>query len=146
MSMKQQTEMVLFTSSAPDTWCLTRRGVQPWMCLTIARSDNQTVVGTIDTNDIEKVKESISSPIDSIFIKAMHIVAPSSSGVSAAEVLDFVEAKLDGNIVFYRLQTKFGATQIDGQLNLLTNQLEQCTLTSLYRSASETSRYEERQP
>lgn len=144
MSAKQQTEMVLFTSSASDTWCLTKRGAQPWMCLTIARTDNQTVVGTIDTNDVDKVKESLSSSISSLFIKAVHIVAPTSNGISTAEVLDFVEAKFDGHVAFHCLQTKFGATQIDGQLNLLPHQLEQCTFTSLYKPESETSRCEGR--
>lgn len=134
MSERAQTETVLFTSSSPQTWCLTRRGDQPWMCLTIARNDDQSVVGSIDTNDVDKIKESLSSPEKNIFIKAIHIVVPNSSGISSAEVLELSEAKLDGSVAFHYLQTKFGVTKLDGPIELSPRQEEQCTFTSLYKS------------
>lgn len=136
MSERAQTETVLFTSSSPKNWCLTRRGDLPWMCLTIARTDNQMVVGSIDTNDVDKIKESISSSIDRLFIKAIHILVPTSSGISSAEVLDLVEARFNGAVAFHSLVTKFGATQIDGTLDLLPHQTEDFTYTSIYKKNS----------
>ncbi|MDH1869230.1 hypothetical protein N5D83_20830 [Pseudomonas chengduensis] len=134
MSERMQTDTVLFTSTAPQNWCLTRRGDQAWMYLTVIRTDDHSVAGSIDTNDVEKVKESLSSSAENIFVKAIHIVAPTCSGISTVEVLELSEAKLDGSVVFHRLETNFGVTQIDGPVDLLPEQVEQCTFTSLYKS------------
>ena len=139
MNERAQTDTVLFTSSNPKKWSLSRRGDQPWMYLTVARTDDHSVVGSIDTNDLEKVKESLSSPLESIFIKAIHIIAPTSSGISTAEVLELSEAKLDGSVVFHRLRTKFGVTKLEGLVRLSYGQEQQCTFTSLYTSGFNTS-------
>ncbi|HCF9254927.1 TPA: hypothetical protein NI610_005928 [Pseudomonas aeruginosa] len=134
MSERAQTDTALFTSSSPKNWSLTKRGDQPWMYLTVARTDDHSVAGSIDTNDVEKVKESLSSSAKNIFVKAIHMVAPTSSGISTAEVLELSEAKLDGNVVFHRLQTKFGVTKLDGPIELSPGQEEQCTFTLIYKS------------
>ncbi|WP_439862210.1 hypothetical protein [Pseudomonas sp. MBLB4136] len=134
MSERAQTDTALFTSSSPQNWSLTKRGDQPWMCLTVARTDDHSVAGSIETNDVQKIKESLSSSAKNIFIKAMHIVAPTSSGISTAEVLELIEAKLDGSVAFHRLQTKFGITKIEGPVELSPGQEEQCTFTSLYKA------------
>ncbi len=109
------------------------------MCLTIACNDDQSVVGSIDTNDFDKIKESLSSPEKNIFIKTIHIVVPTSSGISSAEVLELIEAKLDGSVAFHYLQTKFGVTKLNGPIELSPSQEEQCTFTSLYKSELEKS-------
>lgn len=142
MSERAQTETVLFTSSSPQTWCLTRRGDQPWMCLIIARNDDQSVAGSIDTNDVDKIKESLSSTAKNIFIKAIHIIAPTNNGISTTEVLELSEAKLDGSVVFHYLQTKFGLMKLDGQIELSPSQEEQCTFTTLYKSEIDKNRNE----
>lgn len=134
MSERAQKDTVLFTSTAPQNWCLTRRGDQTWMYLTVVRTDDHSVAGSIDTNDVEKVKESLSSSAENIFVKAIHILAPTRSGISTAEVLELSEAKLDGSVVFHRLETMFGVTHIDGPVDLLPEQVEQCTFTTLYKS------------
>lgn len=134
MNERAQTDTVLFTSSNPKEWSLSRRGDQPWMYLTVARTDNHSVAGSIDTNDVEKVKESLSSPLKSLFIKSMHIIAPTSGGISTAEVLELSEAKLDGGVVFHRLQTRFGVVKLDGPVEISPSQEEQCTFTTLYKS------------
>lgn len=134
MSERAKEGTVLFTSTAPQNWCLTRRGDQTWMYLTVVRTDDHSVAGSIDTNDVEKVKESLSSSAENIYVKAIHILATTRCGVSTAEVLELSEAKLNGSVVFHRLKTMFGVTQIDGPVNLLPEQLEQCTFTTLYKS------------
>lgn len=134
MSERAQKDTVLFTSTGPKNWCLTRRGDQIWMYLTVVRTDDHSVAGSIDTNDVEKIKESLSSSAENIFVKAIHILAPTCSGISTAEVLELSEAKLDGSVVFHRLETMFGVTQIDGPVDLLPEQVEQCTFTTLYKS------------
>lgn len=136
MSERAQTDIVLFTSSSPEDWSLTRRGIEPWMCLAVARTDNDTVVATIDTNDAMKVKGYLYSNKDTLYIKSIHIVAPTNNGVTVAEVLDFIEAKLDGDVMFHYLQTTFGTTQIDGPVQIPPHQVEKCTFTSLYNSLS----------
>lgn len=143
MSERAQTDTALFTSSSPLNWSLTKRGDQPWMCLTIARNDNHSVAGSIDTNDLEKVKESLSSSAKNIFVKAIHIIAPTSSGISTAEVLELSEAKLDGRVLFHRLQTRFGITILGDPIDLDHDQEERCTFTSLYKSEFGINRCEE---
>lgn len=134
MSERAQTDTALFTSSSPHNWSLTKRGDQPWLYLTVVRTENHSVAGSIDTNDVEKIKESLSSSAKNIFVKAIHIVAPTSSGISTTEVLELIEAKFYGNVAFHRLQTKFGVAKLDGPIELSPEQEEQCTFTSIYKS------------
>lgn len=142
MSERAQTETVLFTSSSPQTWCLTRRGDQPWMCLVIARNDDQSVAGSIDTNDVDKIKESLSSTAKNIFIKAIYIIAPTNNGISTTEVLELSEANFDGSVVFHHLHTKFGIMKLNSPIDLSPSQEEQCTFTTLYKSEIDKNRDE----
>ncbi|MDG9922423.1 MULTISPECIES: hypothetical protein [unclassified Pseudomonas] len=116
----------LFSSNAPGSWNLSLEGSETWMHLTIASSDEQTVVRTLATNDIERVKQTLLSPGEGLFVRSFQAIFvsdfPDNAGLGVAEVYDLSEGKTKKGDVFYRLKTKYGVFRFGGPTQLPARQ------------------------
>lgn len=134
-----------FSSDAPGAWSLMKKGREPWMHITLACSDKQSIVSTVSTNDPELVKQTLASPGDGLFVRSFQAVFscdfPDNVGVGIADVFKLTEERTKSGELFHRLYTKFGVFRFGGPIELMANQVERGSDVVIYTAPAPIQRY-----
>ena len=135
----------VFSSDAPGTWSLIKKGSEPWMHLTLACSTERMVVNTVSTNDPKLVKRTLASPGEGLYVRSFQAVFscdfPDNVGVGIADVYELREGQTKRGEVFHRLHTKFGTFRIGGPTELMANQVKSGSDVVLYTAKLPKKRY-----
>ncbi len=134
-----------FSSDAPGAWSLMKKGREPWMHITLACSDKQSIVSTVSTNDPELVKRTLASPGEGLFVRSFQTVFscdfPDNVGVGIADVFKLTEERTKSGELFHRLYTKFGMFRFGGPIELMANQVERGSDVVIYTAPAPIQRY-----
>lgn len=145
MGSQQGKSDFTFSSDAPGAWSLMKKGREPWMHITLACSDKQSIVSTVSTNDPELVKRTLASPGDGLFVRSFQAVFscdfPDNIGIGIADVHQFSEARTKRGVLFHRLSTKFGVFRFGGPIELIASQVEFGSDVVIYTAEPPRQRY-----
>lgn len=134
-----------FSSDAPGAWSLIKKGREPWMHITLACSNKQSIVSTVSTNDPELVKRTLASPGEGLCVRSFQAVFscdfPDNIGIGIADVHQFSEARTTRGVLFHSLSTKFGVFRFGGPIELMASQVEFGSDVVIYTAKSPRQRY-----
>lgn len=134
-----------FSSDAPGAWSLMKKGCEPWMHITLACSNKQSIVSTVSTNDPELVKRTLASPGDGLFVRSFQAVFtcdfPDNIGIGVADVYKLSEARTKRGELFHSLHTKFGVFRFGGPIELMASQVEFGSDVVIYTAHPPRQRY-----
>lgn len=134
-----------FSSDAPGAWSLMKKGREPWMHITLACSNKQSIVSTVSTNDPELVKRTLACPGDGLFVRSFQAVFscdfPDNVGIGVADIYSLSEARTKLGVAFYSLSTKFGVFRFGGPIELMPSQVEYGSDVVLYTAKTPRQRY-----
>ena len=134
-----------FSSDSPGAWGLMKKGREPWMHITLACSDKQSIVSTVSTNDPELVKRTLASPGEGLFVRSFQAVFscdfPDNVGIGVADIYSLSEARTKRGVLFYSLSTKFGVFRFGGPIELMPSQVEFGSDLLIYTAKPPRQRY-----
>lgn len=134
-----------FSSDAPSTWSLIKKGSEPWMHITLACSNKQSIVSTVSTNDPELVKRTLAAPGEGLCVRSFQAVFscdfPDNIGIGVADVFELREARTKRGELFHSLHTKFGVFRFGGPIELMANQVEFGSDVAIYTAKRPRQRY-----
>lgn len=134
-SLKTDLEFKHGTSGA---WCLSKKGQEPWMVITLASVTDKSVICTISTNDAEVVKKTLVAPGQGLFVRSFQLAFscdyPDNMGIGIADVYEFREASTKKGELIHMLRTKFGCSRIGGPALLKAGEVRFGTEVLLYEA------------
>lgn len=134
-----------FKAERPGLWCLSKKGRELWMNVTLAQADTNSVVNTIATNDPEIIKRTLSSPGDGLYVRSFQAVFscnfPDNKGIGVADVLMFKEERTKRGELIHLIHTNFGCYQFGGPAKLMASEVKMGTEVVLYKANSPARRY-----
>lgn len=114
-------------SDTPGTWSLTKTGREPWIHITLACSNTNSVVSTLATNDANLVKQTLAAPSEGLSVKSFQVVFSGdfpNTGVGVADVHEFKEEQTKRGVIFHSITTKFGCFRFGGPVVLMASQVK----------------------
>jgi hypothetical protein len=134
-----------FKSESPGLWCLTKKGRDAWVHITLACSTVKTVVRSVLTNDASLIKQTLADPGEGLALRSFQMVFPSdfpdNIGVGVADIYEMKEAQTKRGEIFHSFYTRFGIFRIGGPVELMASQVKFGSDVTLYTAARPRPRY-----